>query len=85
MIYLFIIPFFVVAWFLFGLFAWPDFHSYSNYRRMIDGSLKKRFKMFVLCFCVMGPIFVLLYAFAFLVDRARNIISQVVRSIDESN
>ena len=41
--------------------------------------------MVILGFCAMGPIFVLLYAFAFLVDRASNIISQVVRSIDEKN
>lgn len=85
MIYLFIIPFFVVAWCLFGLLAWPDVHSDSNYHRMMDGSLKKRFKMFMLGFCVMGPIFVLFYAFVCLVDRASNIISQVVRSIDEKN
>jgi hypothetical protein len=85
MIYLVIIPFLVGAWCLFGLLAWPDVHSDSNYHRMMNGSLKKRFKMFVLCFCAMGPIFVLLFAFAFLVDRASNIISQVVRSIDEKN
>lgn len=80
-----IVPIFIGAWFILGFFAWPIVDSNRTRDQMNNSSLKKRFRMFALGSCVMGPIFVFFYAFAFLTVRATDIMLQILRSIDESN